>query len=131
MDRAETAVGLDRVQPGHPFQQIRELVLSGLGQQEVVEGMEAASLVGSGDVGSAAHELGQELALRSVPARDLLPRRTVQDAEVVLDLTEVAEQLTCGRGELLVAIAHCRVVEDGNVPSFGGSNLRVELVAPP
>ena len=50
-------------------QQLGQLVLTRLGEQEVVERLEAAPLVGLRDLGAAADQLGQQFALGSVPGR--------------------------------------------------------------
>lgn len=109
-------VDLERVQPvagatSSCVSELGKLILPQVGEQELVEGLEAAPLIGGGDVGAAGHELVEQRALAAIPAGDALARRAVEAAEVLLHLTEVGEQLPCRRREQLVPIPHRGLVE--------------------
>ena len=56
-----------------PGQQAGQLFLAGLGEQEVVERLEGATLVGAGDGLAAAEHIIEQFALAARPAGDLLP----------------------------------------------------------
>ena len=111
VDGAQAAVGADLLDTGHAVQQHRQLLLARGGQQQVVEGLEAAALVGGVDHAAAVDELGQQLALAALPRGDAFARRAVQSAEVLLHLPEVGKQLAGGGGELLVALPDRGAVE--------------------
>src|SRR5271165_5204274 len=110
MDAAEspvlTAELLDVLEQ---LEQVSEFRLLVMRQQEIVESLETAPLIGFGDIGATTERLVEQGALRSGPAGDLLSERAVESAEVLLYLTEVGEELPCRACKLLipVALAHC------------------------
>ena len=120
-------IGADPRDRLHLGEETGHLVLPVLAEQEVVEGLEAASLVGGGDVGAAADQLGEQPALAAIPARDLLARRSVQGPEVLLHLAEVGQQLASGRGELLVPVADRGLVHNRDVARLDLCDLLVDL----
>ena len=75
VDRAESPVRVDRVEALHPAEQLGELVLARLGEQEVVERLEAAALVGGGDVGAAARRARPAARPSTRPRRRSSPAR--------------------------------------------------------
>lgn len=124
------AVG-DRVQFLHPFQQIRQLGLPIRREQEIVERLEALSLIRFGDAASIAEHLVQQLPLRSVPRGHSSPHVPVQCPEVCLDLAKIRQQLACHARELLVAIPLRRRIQHGELASFHPGDLRVDLSLAP
>ena len=117
------------VERGDPVEQLGQLVLAGLGEEEVVERLEAVPLVGAGDLRAAADEVGEQLALGAVPGGDPLAGGAVEAPEVLLDLAEVGQQLAGGGRELLVAVAHAGGFEQRQFAGLDGGDLRVDLVA--
>jgi len=71
--------------------------LARVGEQEVIERLEAATLVGAGNLGAATDQLGKQFALGPVPSGDLLPRGPIQEPEVLFDFAKVREKLPRGR----------------------------------
>ena len=115
-----------------PVEQIRQLLLPRPRQQEVVERLERPALIGPGDRLPAAEDVVEQFSLAALPARDPLPQLPVELAEVLLDLAEVGEQLPCGRGELLVAVADAALVEHGRLARLDAGDLVLKraLLAP-
>src|SRR5690606_30621985 len=70
-------------------------------------------------------------ALRAGPDGNLLAQSPVELPEVVLDLSEVGHQLSCGAGELLVALALRDRVEHVDLTELGPLDLGVQLLAAP
>jgi hypothetical protein len=58
-------------------QQAGQLLLPGVGEQEVMERLEGATLVGAGDRLAAAQDVVEQLAFATLPAGDLLPQLPV------------------------------------------------------
>ena len=120
---------VDGVEALDPREQVAELVLAVLGEQEVVERLEAAALVGGGDVGAVADEGGEQLALGALPGGDPLTGGPIECPEVLLDLAEVGQQLAGGAGEELVALAEPGTVEHPHLAGLDLGDLAVGLLA--
>src|ERR1039458_10300192 len=109
MDMAHPRVGLaDRLERQHPLDQLRQLFLPGMGEQEVIKGLEALALVGAGDGLATAQDVVEQFALGAMPCCDPFPQLPVQVPEVRLYLAEIRQQLARGGRELLVAVALSR-----------------------
>ena len=119
------------VEGGDLGEQVVELGLARLGEQEVVERLEAAALIRARDLRAAADQIGEQLALGSVPGGDLLPGGAVQSAEVLLDLPEVREQFPRRPRQLLVAVADRGRVEHRHGAGLDGGDLGVDLIPAP
>src|SRR5260370_8316397 len=61
-----------------------------------------------------------------MPAGNLLPELPVQPAEVLRHLAEVSEQLPGDARELLIAVAHRRLVEHRYLPRLDAGDLLVD-----
>ena len=109
-------------------QQVGQLVLTFGGEEQLVEGTEAAALIGLGDAAAGGDDVVEQLALGTGPTGDLLAQVTVEGPEVLLDLAEVRQQLAGGAGELLVAVALDDRVCGGDPAGLDASDLLVESV---
>jgi hypothetical protein len=112
-------------------QQLGQLGLALMRQQEVEKCLEAAALVGICDRISASKDLIEELTLRARPSGNSLPKPPVESAEVLLDLSEVRQQLAGVSSELVVAVPLTRGVEQRYLAALGTGNLRIQLGASP
>jgi hypothetical protein len=118
---------LDRLDLLHPAQQLAELLLPLGRQQEVIERLEAAALVGIRDrVAVAEHHL-QQLALAAVEPGDAFPQLPIQSPEIRLYLPEVRQQLARGDGELLMAVALPGRVQQRDLAGLDRRDLFVQL----
>jgi len=138
VDAADPRVGLDRAEPVDLVEQGSELVLTVGGQEEVVERVETAPLVGIRDSVAVAEHLVEQLALGAAPPRDGLAHLPVERSELHLHLAEVGEQLAGHRGELLVAVPLGGRVEHVDLARLRPGDdlvescpLRAQLVEPP
>jgi hypothetical protein len=62
------------------------------------------ALVRAVDVGAAADQLGEQIALAARPGRDPLAYRAIETAEVLLYLAEIRQQVAGSRRKLLIAV---------------------------
>ena len=119
----------DGRQRHHLGQPLAEFFLSAAGHQKVPEGTEAAALVGVADGIARAHDFIEQGALGAFPQRDLLAHPPIQQAEVVLHLAKVGQQLARDLLELLEAVLDGRVVEQGHLARQRTLDLGVQFVA--
>ena len=131
MDAADALVDVDHLQRRHLRKQVCQFRLARIGQQEFVERPEATTLIGRGDLGSAAHQVGEEFALGPGPGRDLLAGRAIKKAEVVFYLSEVGEQFTCGRRHLLIAVSNPGLIQIRQFAALGRGDFCIDLGATP
>ncbi len=94
VNASHASVGLDLIEGGDPVEQLRQLALAGLGEEEVIESLEALSLIGMRDLRAAAHEISEQRPLAAVPSSDLLACRSIEPSEVLLYLPEIGQQFT-------------------------------------
>lgn len=84
VDAAQTAVDVDGIEVHELLEEAGELVTAGTRQEKVVEGLEAATLIGVGDGVAFADDLVEQLTLATLPRGDVGADVAVKGAEVLL-----------------------------------------------
>ena len=113
----------DGRQGHHAGEVVGEFLAAIAGHQEIPERLEAAPLVGIGDGVATLHDVVQQFVLGPSPERDAFAHLTIQGPEILLDLTEVGQQVARHLHELLEAVPNLGLVQHRQFPGLDPFDL--------
>ena len=132
VNTAQAAVGpqFDDGRQGHDaLEPPRQFVLSGGRHEKFPERSEARTLVGRCDGVSRAEHVVEQVGLRPGPLGDAFADRTVETPKVLLDGTEVREELSGESSELLEPLHDCPVIKHSDITLERAADLVIDRVA--